>query len=251
VLKKIRESPQEVSDNIPATARVLDVGGGMSPFARADYVIDYVPLKAARLDQIKYGSTVRVTKDTYIQHDICSREPWPFPDKYFDFAICSHTLEDLRDPVWVCSELVRVSKAGYIETPSRLYETTFNLEIKNMAGASHHRWIVDLTADNRLRFTFKHMQVHCKAVNSNRRKLSRGPEDILQCVWHDSFEFFENYLVNGPEVFEYYLDRPVDEKEKWLLYRKLDSRNIFIRWASYFKNTNPTLGRLIRQLRSK
>ena len=47
---------------------------------------------------------------------------WPFPDKTFDFVVCSHLLEDVRDPITVCRELCRVGKAGYIETPSRIRE---------------------------------------------------------------------------------------------------------------------------------
>jgi ubiquinone/menaquinone biosynthesis C-methylase UbiE len=42
------------------------------------------------------------TRDTWVQRDICDHEPWPFEDRQFDFVVCSHTLEDVRDPVWVC-----------------------------------------------------------------------------------------------------------------------------------------------------
>jgi ubiquinone/menaquinone biosynthesis C-methylase UbiE len=43
--------------------------------------------------------------------------PYPFPDKHFDFLICSHVLEHLKDPVRTCSEFSRIAKAGYIEVP--------------------------------------------------------------------------------------------------------------------------------------
>ena len=49
-------------------------------------------------------------------------------DGFFDFAICSHTLEDVCDPVWVCEELARVAKAGYIEVPSRLEEQAWSFQ---------------------------------------------------------------------------------------------------------------------------
>ena len=58
--------------------------------------------------------------------------------------VCSHTLEDLRDPLWVCRELIRVAKAGYIEVPSRLFETIIGMERPGQAGLSHHRWLVDV-----------------------------------------------------------------------------------------------------------
>jgi hypothetical protein len=37
--------------------------------------------------------------------------------KILDVAICRHTLEDIANPVFLCRELSRVSRAGYVETP--------------------------------------------------------------------------------------------------------------------------------------
>ena len=54
----------------------------------------------------------RFSADTWVQRDICDREPYPFEDEQFDFVVCSHTLEDVRDPIWVCDEMVRVAKRG-------------------------------------------------------------------------------------------------------------------------------------------
>jgi ubiquinone/menaquinone biosynthesis C-methylase UbiE len=62
----------------------------------------------------------------------------PFEDKSVDFLICSHTLEDLRDPIRVCREINRVAKAGYIEVPSRAMETIFGLEHRGYPGYYHH-----------------------------------------------------------------------------------------------------------------
>ena len=41
----------------------------------------------------------------------------PFADRAFDYSVCSHVLEHVVDPGAVIDELVRVSKAGYIEVP--------------------------------------------------------------------------------------------------------------------------------------
>src|SRR5918994_587245 len=85
----------------------------------------------------------RFSTQTWVQRDVCDRKPWPWPEDHFDFANCSHTLEDLRDPVWVCSELSRVAKAGYVEVPSRLEEQAWGV-IGDHVGWSHHRWLVDI-----------------------------------------------------------------------------------------------------------
>ena len=49
-------------------------------------------------------------------------EMLPFKDKAFDYSIASHILEHVDDPASVLNELSRVSKAGYIETPSAFHE---------------------------------------------------------------------------------------------------------------------------------
>jgi hypothetical protein len=99
-------------------ALVLDVGGGAKPFPRADWVIDLIGYG----DRGLYGdppdpASERFSAATWVMRDICAREPWPFTDGQFDFAVCSHTLEDVRDPIGVCDELTRVARAGYIEVP--------------------------------------------------------------------------------------------------------------------------------------
>src|SRR5919112_583208 len=111
----------QIMQTLAADANVLDVGGWAVPFPRADWVIDLAPYETRGT----WGydgdpAAERFTAATWIQRDICERDPWPFEDASFDFVICSHTLEDVRDPVWVCSELVPIGKAGYIEVPSRL-----------------------------------------------------------------------------------------------------------------------------------
>ena len=99
------------------------------------------------------------TKDTWIHRDICDRTPWPFSDEQFDFVICSHTLEDLRDPLWVCTGMIRVGKRGYIEMPSRAYESSLGIERPNQAGLSHHRWLIDICG-NEISFLHKYHMIH-------------------------------------------------------------------------------------------
>ena len=89
------------------------------------------------------GRTSASPRETWVTRDICAREPWPFEDGAFDFVVCSHTLEDLRDPVWVCGELQRVARAGYIEVPSRLEEQSWNVQ-GPWVGWGHHHWLIDV-----------------------------------------------------------------------------------------------------------
>ena len=130
--------------NIPDDALVVDVGGSWNPHPRADYVID---IQAYDDVKSRYGNLENVgrfNRSTWIQADLCSSEPLPIADDFFDYAICSHLLEDVRDPLRVCEHLSRIAKAGYIETPTLESEITRGVEHADYSGRWHHRWVVEV-----------------------------------------------------------------------------------------------------------
>ena len=186
------------------------------------------------INQQKGPGRVRFNKERYSQHDICSRKPFPFPDKFFDYAICSHTLEDIRDPIGVLDEIIRVSKAGYIEIPSRMYETSYGIEGKKLAGNVHHRWIIDIS-ENRLRFTFKFSWIHLPFVA--RKTPPIGKDKVLQIEWQDNVDYYENFLNSGPEIIEYYTGL-TGEKVVNNFYRKLFGKNYIVsKLENFYKSS--------------
>src|SRR4051794_2049878 len=108
-----------VLDRLSESAKVLDVGGWYTPFNRANHVVDLMPYETRGVGQ--GTERERFTSETWTQLDVC-QDPLPFEDDSIDFVVCSQTLEDIRDPLFLCSELNRVAKAGYLETPSTLAE---------------------------------------------------------------------------------------------------------------------------------
>jgi hypothetical protein len=122
---------------------------------------------------------------------LCERKPWPFADRQFDFASCTHVLEDLRDPLWVCSELQRVAKAGYIETPSRIVEQSRGVEHPLYAGFYHHRWLVSVE-EGALCFRFKPHSLHTlkgAIVADLGCRLDIAPEHANVCFeWRERFK---------------------------------------------------------------
>ena len=202
---------------------VLDVGGGFSPFARADCVLDLLPY-----DRRRAVPGERFTDETWVERDACDHESWPFPDAQFDFAVCSHTLEDVRDPVFVCSELQRVARAGYIEVPSRLEEQSWGV-VGPWVGWSHHRWLVDAGADW-IRFVAKPHAIHGQeaAHFPPGFHATLTPEERVQQLWWEgAFDFSERVFTEAAEL-DAYLREPVDARggpsRGWRARRRLARR---------------------------
>ncbi len=209
---------------------MLDIGGWARPFNRANYVIDAEPYETRgyfsdpKLASLRgwyapaqAGDREWFSKDTWIQRDICDHEPFPFADKEVDFVICSQTLEDLRDPLWVCAEMIRVGKQGYIEVPSRLAESSRGLE-PNQVGWSHHRWLIDIVG-NQVYFTMKYHMIHSHWRFSF--PASRLPEckRAQWLFWDDSFRYSEVTIL-GPGQIAAELERFVRANNgypQWLL----------------------------------
>jgi SAM-dependent methyltransferase len=228
------KSREEIVAQLPKNFLVLDVGGAGAPFLRADYVMDILPFEEVHWDQARDRGTPRFDKSTYVQRDICSREPWPFKDKMFDYVICAHVLEDIRDPIWVLDEILRVGKAGYIEVPSRLYETSYGTEGKSVTGASHHRWIVDVV-DDALRFTFKLSWVHLPFVA--KKQPPQGDARFLRLEWKENLKYKEQVLNNGEEQCEYLLGKS-DARTMHHFFRKLLGTNYFLAELKYWYRKN-------------
>ena len=194
--------------------RVLDVGGWACPFNRAQWVVDIEPFET-RGHYASFGGprcqgpdVEWFTKDTWVQRDVCDHTPLPFADKAFDFAVCSHTLEDVRDPIWVCSELVRVARRGYIEVPSRTFESSVGAERRGQAGLSHHRWLIDIEGQ-RIRFLPKYHMIHTAWRFHLPERCLRGlsQEATVQWLWWNDTFTFEEVTIHGVEAQEAELER--------------------------------------------
>ena len=130
--------------------RVIDVGGGMNSWA-APYVThlaDYLPYKKEAVISF--------------EGDLNEPEIWDEIKKdvgqngTFDFAICTHVLEDIRNPITILKNLPKIAKQGFIAVPNKHWELHKNVECgneheqaiwkvnDNWIGFFHHRWILDV-----------------------------------------------------------------------------------------------------------
>ncbi|TML25525.1 MAG: class I SAM-dependent methyltransferase [Actinobacteria bacterium] len=187
---------------------VLDVGGWASPFERADWVIDLQPYATrGRYDYDRGAAHERFSERTWVRRDVCDHDPWPFADGQFDFAVCAQTLEDVRDPVWVCRELCRVARAGYVEVPSRLEEQSLGVH-GPWIGWSHHRWLCDVS-DGRIEFVAKPHLLHARASDhcpAGFHATLTPEERVAQLWWEGSFEYGERVFFEAAELDAYLAD---------------------------------------------
>jgi hypothetical protein len=133
------QAVERIRTTFSGDEEVLQVGGVGAPLGRADWVID----AAAYEERGVAEGRERFSRRTWLMRDACDREPWPFEDDRFAFAVCT-TLAAVRDPVGLCFELSRVARAGYVEVPT--------IEAELAGGEA--RWLCDV-ADAELVFVHK------------------------------------------------------------------------------------------------
>ena len=104
---------------------LLDVGSGSHPHPRAEVTCDLY------FNAEFEGGAIRARE--HKNFVICDAHYLPFKDNSFEESNCTHVLEHLEDPQLGFSELQRVSRTGYIETPSLIYENI-------LFGYPFHYW---------------------------------------------------------------------------------------------------------------
>ena len=115
----------------------------------------------------------------------------PFKDKEFDYVILSHVLEHVPNLIEFVQEVERISKAGYIELPTKLAD---NLAIGCDEVDIGHKWWFEFDDSGQvLKYT--------KKIDALQKFLSVGTifkfqeffEDslILQIYWKDTIDLEE------------------------------------------------------------
>ena len=174
---------------------VIDVGGSVTGWSSpyVDAIVDFNDLE------------VKNPNIQFFKCDITHPESYKEIFNYieengkFDFCICSHTLEDIINPVYVCEQICKISKQGYISFPSK-YRELSRFE-GNYRGYIHHRWIFDIKTNSELIAYPKINYIENYLFDS----ISNMSEDIkdLSFFWKDNINLTylnNNYL--GPWCFD-------------------------------------------------
>ena len=194
---------------------VLDVGGWHNPFNLATHVLDIMPYETRRTyEALNPQDSERFSEETWLVDDACAGD-WPWPDNFFDFSVCSHTLEDVRDPIVITSELARVSRSGYIEVPSWAREIFIKDRFWRLRmiggyapeiGFPHHRWLCELN-DGELHFYQKDSHIGLKRKNFisrmdlGRKKMTES-EAGIGIFWTDTISAKEIIVTSDTLLAE-------------------------------------------------
>jgi len=126
IKRRVKSAILEHLMGIEKDERVLDVGSGHNPHPRADILVD----KYVSDDKERGGAIIR--DRTFYQADIVDL---PFEDNEFDYVITRHVIEYVDNLERALTELQRVGKRGYIESPSVFLELLH-------PNRDYHKWLV-------------------------------------------------------------------------------------------------------------
>lgn len=132
--------------------RVIDFGGAMDPWA-AEYVTHYVDLQ----DPEKYHPGV-IGDAKVIRSDLDDYAMWLelYNRQWFDFAICTQTMEHVLNPGLVLKMMSFVAREGFVGVPNKYVELYKKAHISKredldahglsdyFRGFVPHRWIITI-----------------------------------------------------------------------------------------------------------
>lgn len=121
---------------------VIDVGGSLGGWSMpvVDAIVDFnEPIIDPTNKNIKQFKCDITHPDSWIDIIEYVKEHGKF-----NFCICSHTLEDIMNPVFVCEQIEKIADSGYIAVPSKYRELSRFETGYGYRGYIHHRWIFDI-----------------------------------------------------------------------------------------------------------
>jgi hypothetical protein len=182
-------------------SRVIDVGGSANSWA-LEYCTHFFDIvESKHLDnKIQFIGNMTLVDDwNIILEDVAKNGK-------FDFAICTHTLEDVCNPNLVCNMISKIAKKGFVSVPSKFYE--FTRHEGPWRGWHHHRWIYDFKDKEIIVYPKLSFIDYIDKFNILEQKLNPSINGELQWFWQNELKI--NIVNNdwmGPSlssVIEYY-----------------------------------------------
>jgi len=158
---------------------LIDIGASANPWTR-DFVTHIVDIESSPL-------LVKSFKG-----NISDYEVWEQVLEYvkqhgkFDYASCTHTLEDISAAKLVCTMISKISNQGFVAVPSKFAELS-NLESEQWMGYIHHRWIYDTKDGKFIGYPKQSFLENFKEFKDWSKNNPREGKDELQFFWKDDF----------------------------------------------------------------
>lgn len=210
---KVLEFLQE-KKSLDSNYTIIDIGGAKEKhfpqkFSFIDYVLD---LNSA---DTKETELVSIRGDINEESSFIKIEEYVKNKGKFNFSICTHTLEDIRNPQLVIKKLPQISKAGLLSFPSKYLELSRFEKPELFRGFHHHRWIFVIKKNKIIAIPKINMVEH-KILNSVEKKYQDSigelyiewegeiDFDTLNNDWlgptqTDIFDKIKNHLLNSDE----------------------------------------------------
>jgi hypothetical protein len=126
--------------------RILEIGPGHNPFAGVTHLLEMDVHEGRE----RGGHALFVPKAAKLI--VGEATDLPFASGRFDYVYASHVLEHVEQPGRACREIMRVGRAGYVETPSPFLEQGLALRDETSPEHWFHRWFVFAVGADRLVF---------------------------------------------------------------------------------------------------
>ena len=150
---------------------ILDIGCGYNAHEQATVVCDIQDLS----NFYKNKNFVKLTNNIL-----------PFKNKEFDFVVCSHVIEHVKDVTLFIKELERISSKGYIELPTILED---NLVFENR---NDHLWHMEFDDDYNKLLISKKVQFlePVLTVSSAKNFLKYFRQSlVIELFWENKIDF--------------------------------------------------------------
>lgn len=180
--------------------RILEVGGGHDPYQGVTHSVDKFP----------ESNSQRAT-DLFVPKGVIFKEGEleniPFREEPFDFIYASHVFEHVSDPKKAASEINRIAKKGYIETPAPIWEQ-MSCPVPYDREKDFHTLFV-WTADGNLYAVPKNENTTFSFCNCENGKLAQ----LLASVHRKGSVNIERLLSNKVKTTKLYFSTPISFEE--------------------------------------